>query len=129
MFTWPCVALSAAEIVLSEISDSLSDGVVGARVEYRKTLAMSYVHQIATQLLMIPTDPTAVPLTAAENEHMQAGSWEFALPDGSSPSPVGAAIPKLDSSGVTTGEAEFVDDIPSPPGCKVGAYPNVLLGS
>ena len=97
--------------------------MVGGRVEYRKTLAMSYIHQIAVLLLRTSDDsialqPTVVPTV---NEHMQAGSWQFALPDGSSPSPVGAAIPKLDSSGVTTGEAEFVDDIPSPPGCKVGS--------
>ena len=28
----------------------------------------------------------------------------------------------MDSSGVTTGEAEFVDDIPSPPDCKHVAF-------
>jgi len=82
---------------------------------------MSYIHQLAALLFRVSVDPHVVApeAAAAVREHLQAGSWEFALPDGSFPTPVGAAIAKLDSSGVTTGEAEFVDDIPSPPNCKV----------
>ena len=80
---------------------------------------MSYIHQIASVLFGLSVDPDVQAL-----EHLQEGSWKFAPPDGSFPSPVGAAIPKLDSSGVTTGEAEFVDDIPSPPNCKVILVPS-----
>ena len=80
---------------------------------------MSYIHQIASVLFGLSVDSDVQAL-----EHLQEGSWSFAPPDGSFPSPVGAAIPKLDSSGVTTGEAEFVDDIPSPPNCKVILVPS-----
>ena len=114
-------AAEAAAIVLSEIDELLSDKVVGGRVEYRKVLALSFVHQIAAALgvgsdTAAAADPAAVTDVGASGG-VQDGSWKFPLPDGSFPAPVGSALPKLDSSGVTTGEAEFVDDIPSPPGC------------
>ena len=66
---------------MGEIMPSLSDGVVGGRVEYRKTLALSYIHQIAGLLTgeNPSTEPAAV---ATRQEYMQAGSWKFALPDG-----------------------------------------------
>jgi xanthine dehydrogenase/oxidase len=104
---------TAAALVLGEMDSQLGDCAVGGRVEYRKVLALSFVHQLAATLLSsddatLPPPPPAV---------VQEGSWKFPLPDGSTPSPVGQPLPKLDASGVTTGEAEFVDDIPSPPGC------------
>lgn len=63
-------AAAAAELALAEIMPSLSDGAVGGRVEYRKTLALSYIHQIADLLL----NPSAEPAAGAAQEYMQAGS-------------------------------------------------------
>ena len=105
--------------VFADLGELLSPSAVGGRTEYRRTLALSLVAQAET--ILRGTEPMEGEPPRPAQQSVKPGSWRFPQDDGA-PSPVGQPLSKLDSSGVTTGEAEFVDDIPSPAGCLHLAY-------
>jgi len=105
--------------VFADLGELLSPSAIGGRTEYRRTLALSLVEQAET--ILRGTEPMEGEPPQPAQQSVKPGSWRFPQADGAFP-PVGQPLSKLDSSGVTTGEAEFVDDIPSPAGCLHLAY-------